>query len=140
VAARPRPAPEPDDYDDGEPPRPSRRRSSRRREADYEEDYDNRPVRRADESGTDVPGVLGLVFGVVAVLCLLLGCFTCGMTYFAAAPLAAVGAGCSGFGRGNMRVAGLALNILTLIPGIVLFGMMLFGAGAGAIAPPPPQR
>jgi len=141
VTARPRPAPEPEDDQDDEPPRPSRRRSSRRRVTEeYEEDYDNRPVRRADESGTDAPGVLGLVFGVVAVLCLLLGCFTCGMTYFAAAPLAAVGAGCSAFGRGNMQVAGLALNILTLIPAIVLFGMMLFGAGAGAITLPPPQR
>lgn len=81
-----------------------------------------------------------MVFGVLAVVCLLFGCFTCGVTYFAAAPLAAVGAVCSGFGRGNMRVAGLALNILTLIPAIALFGIVLFGAGAGAIAPPPPQR
>jgi hypothetical protein len=80
------------------------------------------------------------VFGVIAVLCLLLGCFTCGLTYFAAAPLAAVGAGCSAFGRSNMRVAGLAINILTLIPAIILFGMMLFGAAGTAIAPSPPGR
>jgi len=109
-----------------------------RRGEDYRDDYVYRPIRRADASSTDTPGVLGVVFGAVAVLCLLLGCVTCGLTYFAAAPLAAVGAGCSCFGRGNMRVAGLALNILTLIPAIVLFGMMFFGAGVAAIAPPTP--
>lgn len=133
VARRPRPAPELDDDPDDEPLRPSRRRSSRRRADDEYENDDDRPVRRAAESETDAPGVLGLVFGVVSVLCLLLGCFTCGMTYLPALLLAAVGVGCSWFGRGNMRVAGLALNILTLIPAIGLFGMMLFGAGANAI-------
>jgi hypothetical protein len=96
---------------------------------------DRRRYAGARESETDVPGVLGLVLGVLAVVCLVMGCFTCGMTYFAAAPLAAVGAGCSAFGRGNSRVAGLALNIVTLIPAIVLFMMMLLGIGAAAITP-----
>ena len=110
-----------------------------RRNDDWDDGYDDEyiPDRRRSREETDVFGVVGIVLGIVAVVCLLMGCFTCGMTYFAAAPLAAVGTGCSAFGRGNMRVGGLVLNILTLIPAIALLGMMLFGAGMGAIAPPP---
>lgn len=113
-----------------------------RRNDDWDDDYadDDYEPRRASANETDVPGVVGLVLGVLAVLCLLFGCFTCGMTYFAAAPLAAIGTGCSAYGKGNMRVAGLVLNILTLIPAVVFFGLMVFGIGVGALAPPPPQR
>jgi len=114
-------------------------RSRRSRDDDYDDDddYDEYPERRAGDGGTDAPGVIGLVFGVVGMICLLLGCFTCGLTYYAAVPIALIGVGCSAFGRGNLRVAGLAINLLTLLPAIVIVGMIVFGAGVGVIAPPP---
>ena len=107
-----------DDDDDDDYRQPQRSRTNGRR-----------------ESGTDAPGVIGLVLGVVAIICLLMGCFTCGLTYYAAAPLALVGGICSFFGRGNMKVAGLVLNLLTLIPAIIILGMFVAGVGMAAIAP-----
>jgi DNA-directed RNA polymerase subunit RPC12/RpoP len=76
---------------------------------------------------TDAPGVISLIFGSISVVCLLLGCFTCGASYFAAVPMAAVGAGLGFFGTGNMRVAGLTLNLLTLVPAVVLSVLLAAG-------------
>lgn len=115
-----------------------RRRSD---DFDFEDDYDPRPRRRGGEE-TDTFGIIGLILGIIAVVCLLLGCFTCGLTYFVAAPLALIGGICSFFGRGGMKVAGLVLNVLTLIPGVIVFGMMVTGAGMNIINPrqPPAQQ
>ena len=73
---------------------------------------------------TDGPGVIGLIFGAVAMVCLLMGPFTCGLSLFAAAPLAGVGGAAAFFGKGNMKVAGIALNLLALVPSILLLGLM----------------
>jgi hypothetical protein len=104
---------------------------SRRNDAwddDVEDDNDRR--RKPARPGyADALGAAGLVFGVLAALCLLLGVVTCGLTFFLVAPLALVGTGCSAYGRGVLRVAGLILNVLVLIPGLALFGLMVFGIG-----------
>lgn len=129
VAARPRD----DDYEDG---------------GDYEEDYRRRGrpsvVVVQQGGGTDAPGVISLIFGCLSVACLLLGCFTCGVTYWAAVPFALLGGGVGFFGRGNMRVAGLVLNFLALIPAtivLVVFVGMAGLAGVGAtVEPKHPDR
>jgi hypothetical protein len=110
----------------------------RRRRDDWYDGYYDDP--RESAPPTDVCGIVGLVLGIIAVVCLLLGCVTCGLTYFVAAPLALVGGAFSLFGREGMKVAGLALNVLTLIPGVVLLVLFLIGAGANAVAPPEPDR
>lgn len=93
-----------------------------------------RYVSRRDGEGTDAPGVISLIFGCLAVLCLLMGCFTCGATYYAAVPFALLGGLVGFFGRGNMRVAGLLLNFLALIPAIaVMLGVLgMIGLGSSA--------
>jgi len=72
-----------------------------RYEDDDEPDYDS-PA-RPRESGTDPFGVISLIFGSLAVVCMLMGCFTCGITYFAAAPFAAVRAGLAFSGVATSR-------------------------------------
>ena len=127
--------PKDDDRDDDDDDRSSRRKKRRRRDDD-EDDYDySPPSGRGGQSETDAPGIIGLIFGCIAIVCLLLGCFTCGMTYFAAAPLALVGGIISFFARGNLKVAGLVLNVLALIPAILLVGMWLFGVGNALVVP-----
>lgn len=58
---------------------------------------------------------------------MLMGCFTCGLTYYAALPLAVVGFIVGFFARGNLLVAGLTLNLLALIPAIILAVMLAHG-------------
>jgi hypothetical protein len=83
------------------------------------------------QGGTDAPGVISLIFGCLGMLCLLFGCCTAGITYFAAIPFALIGGVVGFFGRGNLRVAGLVLNFLVLIPAIALVvAMTWLGAGA----------
>ena len=48
--------------------------------------------------------------------------------YFAAAPFAAVGAGLAFFGRGNIKVAALVLNLVALVPAVVVFVMLITGS------------
>lgn len=98
---------------DPEEPRPRRRR---------------RPTSEKPEPSTDGPGVISLIFGCLAIACLLMGCFTFGLTYFAALPFALVGAGLAFFGRGNLRVACITLNLIVLIPAIALTILLLVGA------------
>ena len=62
----------------------------------------------------DAPGVTGLIFGVLALLCTMLGLITCGISLFAAFPFSLIGATCSFCGRDNRRVVGLTLNLLSL--------------------------
>lgn len=86
---------------------------------------------------TDAPGVISLIFGVLSLLCLFMGCFTCGITYIAAIPMSGIGAGVGFLGKGNLRVAGLVLNILTLIPAVIISMFMLIvmaiGTAGGAL-------
>ena len=72
---------------------------------------------------TDAPGVIGLIFGAVAMVCFLMGWITCGVTWYAVVPLAGVGGGAAFFGRGNMKVAGIVLNLLALVPVLILMGL-----------------
>jgi hypothetical protein len=87
---------------------------------------ERRAYRRADAADedaaeADLPGAIGLGLGAAALLCLVMGCFTCGVTYWLAAPLAAAGAGCAAFSRSRLRAWALALNLLTLVPAVVAF-------------------
>jgi hypothetical protein len=130
--------------EDGEEERPARRRREReegdershrrRRREDEEDEEDTTPRRRGRgwrdaEGKTDTCGVISLIFGIVSVVCLFLGCCTCGFTYYAAVPMAGVGALLGFFGRTNLRVAGLVLNFLALVPAIAF--TVLFAAGSG---------
>lgn len=83
---------------------------------------------------TDAPGVVSLIFGCVAAVCVVVGCFTFGITYLAAMPLALVGVIVGFFGRGNLKVAGITLNLLVLVPAIILAGLV-FIAGMSAGLP-----
>jgi hypothetical protein len=94
----------------------------RRRE--YDDDDDDYPEPRG---GTDAPGVISLIFGCLSVVLTLMGCFTCGITYWVAAPFAAVGAILGFFGRGNTRVAAVTLNLIALIPAVILLWMFALG-------------
>jgi predicted Zn finger-like uncharacterized protein len=140
AAPPPRRAPPPDE----EGPRRPRRPPARRRREEWDDDpeadrYDPPPGRRARE-GTDAPGVISLVFGCISVVCLMMGCFTFGLTYIAAAPLALVGGACGFFGRGNLRVAGLVLNLLVLVPAVVILVLWMVGVSLQAITPAPGRR
>jgi hypothetical protein len=123
------PADEPGDDPGDRPRRPAPRRELEEMAEIYE---DRRARRLAADPGVDVPGTVGLGLGITAIGCLLLGPFTCGLTFFAAAPLAAVGAGCSAFGRGILRNAGLAVNLLTLVPAVLIFKSVLPEGGGPA--------
>lgn len=114
----------------------SRKRRPRRDDDEDDYDYDYSPPNgRGRDTPTDAPGVIGLIFGCIAVVCLILGCFTCGVTYFAAAPLALVGGIVSFFAKGNLKVAGIVLNLLVLIPGVILLGLWFLGMGGALVAP-----
>ena len=110
---------------------------SRRNEAWYDDvDDDTDRRRKPDRPGhADALGAAGLVFGILAAMCLLLGVVTCGLTFFLVAPFALVGTCCSAYGRGVLRVAGVILNVLVLIPGLALFGLMVFGIGDDWVRP-----
>jgi hypothetical protein len=137
-----------DREDDPEEERPARRRRERdededdrprRRSRDEdEEDEDDRPrrrrgVRNGAESKTDTFGVISLIFGAISLVCLFLGCCTCGVTYYAAVPMAGVGAVLGFFGRANLRVAGLVLNFLALVPAIAFTVLFATGSGLASI-------
>jgi hypothetical protein len=94
-----------------------------------------RHYRQSEESGTDAPGIVSLIFGCIAVVCLLMGCFTCGMSYFAAGPLAIAGVITGFFARGGLKVAGLTLNLVALAPAIILMVLFLLGMGVQAVSP-----
>jgi hypothetical protein len=64
----------------------------------------------------------------------MLGLVTGGGTFWAVVPLALVGGLLGFFGRKNLRVAGLVLNLLALAPAVIL--AVRFGTGA----PLPPRR
>jgi hypothetical protein len=88
-------------------------------------------------------GVVGVIFGAIAAICVLLGLvpfvligssrdpevagafagvMLLGFGVFAAGPLAAIGALMSFAGRGNFRAAGMALNLIALVPSLCIGG------------------
>jgi hypothetical protein len=143
--------------------RPSRRRrdredgekeeqpTRRRRESDEDEEapqgrrprgkddeHEDGPPRRGwgrkyADGRTDTFGVISLILGILSVVCLFLGCCTCGFTYYAAVPMAGAGAVVGFFGRTNLRVAGLALNFLALVPAIAFAALFATGSGLASI-------
>lgn len=100
------------------------------------------PSRPVSADRTDAPGVISLIFGILSVLCLFLGCFTAGLLHWAAVPLALIGALLGLVGRGNLRVAGITLNLLALIPATILLLVFVgvLGLGALTIASLPDSR
>jgi hypothetical protein len=97
-----------------------------------DEDYEVE-TRRRKADRTDAPGVISLIFGCISVVCLLLGCVTCGVTLYAGTVFAALGAVLGLFGRGNLRVAGLVLNLLALIPAAILAVLLGMGVLGGSL-------
>jgi hypothetical protein len=92
IAPAPTPAPDPFDFEREEPPR-----------------------RPRGDAGTDAPGMISLVFGCVAGVMLLIAPVTCGMTAWVALALSLVGGCISFFGRGNLRIGALTLNLLVFV-------------------------
>lgn len=138
----PRPKTEEAELDDDESRMRSRRRSGRNKDEPRDDDRDPEP-RRATRylvlekaANNDAPGVISLVFGCLATACMLMGCFTCGGTYFAAVPFALIGGGIGFFGKGNLRVAGIVLNAVVLVPATVLLVMFVMAAGAASLPKP----
>jgi hypothetical protein len=105
-------------------PRPeaeaARRKRSRGRDDEDDEGDDEERYGGRRRQGSDAPGVISLIFGCLSVVCLLMGCFTCGLTYWAALPFALIGAVVAFFARGNFRTAGVVLNVVALIPAVAL--------------------
>jgi TolA-binding protein len=87
--------------------------------------------------------VVGVIFGAIAAVCVLLGIvpllligssrnpeaagffagvMLIGWAVFAAGPIAALGAVLSLGGRGNLRAAGLTLNLVALLPSLCIGG------------------
>lgn len=62
----------------------------------------------------DVGGTISLVFGSIALVCTALMLFTCGFSIFAAIPFSVVGLVLAFFGRGQLKIAGLVLNLVAL--------------------------
>jgi hypothetical protein len=97
---------------------------------------DDEPVRgrSAARERTDACGVISLIFGSVSSLLTLMGCFTCGVTYFVAAPMAFIGGFLGLFGRGNMRVGGVTLNLLAFAPALTICVCMVMGVSVPLVA------
>jgi hypothetical protein len=85
-----------------------------------------------DASEADLPGAISLGLALTSTLCLLAGCFTCGLTYWVAAPIAAAGAGCAAFSHSRLRLSGLAFNLVVMIPAVIAFRAALMAATAPA--------
>lgn len=96
--------------------------------------------------GTDAPGVISLIFGCLAMLCALFGCLTFvvagyvavgfAVMAYVAVPFALIGGLVGFYGKRNMRVAGLLLNFLAVIPAVfvtvILVGWMIEHKGQEA--------
>ncbi|HEY1378297.1 MAG TPA: hypothetical protein VGF55_15975 [Gemmataceae bacterium] len=90
-----------------------------------------------DESIADRIGFVGLMLAAASAACLVMGMFTCGITYWLAAPVALAGAGCSVFSHSRLKVVGLVVNLLILAPGVVTFKTAWTAVTAPAPEPKP---
>jgi hypothetical protein len=84
-------------------------------------------VQKQEVSGTDIPGTISLVLGMIALAALGMGWFTHGVTYYAAVVVALIGFGLGFLGRGNLRIADCSLNFLALLPAVVVTALLLAG-------------
>jgi hypothetical protein len=98
------------------------RRAHARAEADVE-----------DAAVADRIGFAGIMFAAASAACLVMGIFTCGLTYWLAAPVALAGAGCSAVSQSRLRAIGLVANLLILVPA----GMTFKAAWTVVTAPAP---
>jgi hypothetical protein len=87
-----------------------------------------------DDSVVDRIGFVGLLLAAASAGCLVMGIFTCGLSYWLAAPLALAGAGCSAFSQSRLRVIGLVANLLILVP-----AAMTFRTAWSAVTAPAPE-
>jgi hypothetical protein len=82
-----------------------------------------------------------LIFGILGLVILVFGCLlSCLGGFFLyplAALLAAVGLVLGIIARGNLRVAGITLNALVLVPAVIMIIMMVVLAIGGAAAGAP---
>jgi hypothetical protein len=83
--------------------------------------------------------VLGFIISIFSVLSLFLVCCY-GVGVLIAVPLGIVGGGCSLFGRGNLRIAGLSLNSIAIFIGIVAGVVWLVIMLLAASQPHPPRQ
>lgn len=90
-----------------------------------------------DAADADLTGAISLGFGATSVLCLVMGCLTLGLSYWASAPLAIIGAGVAAFSRSRLRIVGLTLNLLALAPAAIAFHAAWTAARALATVPQP---
>jgi hypothetical protein len=102
----------------------------------YEDRKARKRVEDAAEEATvaDQIGFVGLLFAAASAGCLAMGIFTCGLTYWLAAPVALIGVGCSAFSHSRLRIIGLTANLLFLVPSI-----MTFKAAWTAVNAPSPE-
>lgn len=82
-------------------------------------DYPPPPPQSSDPAGT-----ISLILGIITVISLPFDCFTCGIGYWITAGLAIIGIILGIFGRGGMRIVGILLNTLALIPAILILLFM----------------
>ncbi len=90
-----------------------------------------------DAADADLPGAISLGLCAISVFCLVVGCLTLGLSYWASAPLAIVGAGVAAFSRSRLRVVGLTLNLLALVPAAMAFHAAWTAAGVPETIPQP---
>lgn len=83
--------------------------------------------RGGNSNKPDTAGIISLVIGIFAAICLVMGWFTGGITYYVAVPLALIGFLASFLGRGNLRIADLAVNFLVLLPAAIILALHLAG-------------
>jgi ABC-type dipeptide/oligopeptide/nickel transport system permease subunit len=103
-----------------------RRRRGRREEDDDDEDDESPPRRARVREGTDTFGILSVSLGAVAGLLIPLGC-CCVATVYVAVPVALLGGAFGMWGRGALRVIGLVLNVLALLPAVTLTVLLVVG-------------
>jgi hypothetical protein len=126
-------------------PAPERPVRKRRRREEYDDD-DDEPRRREtriyiehEKPRSDAPGVISLIFGVLGMVCLFIGCCI-GPVYGVAIGFSIIGLPLGFLARGNLRVAGILLNLLVLLPAIILLVLFLTIGGLAMLgsqtAPP----
>lgn len=84
-------------------------------------------VRQKDVSAANIPAIISLVLGVLALCGLAVGWFTTGWMYVAAVAVSLIGLGLGFMGKGNLRIADCALNFLILLPAVVASALLLAG-------------